>query len=93
MFKMNNGAITMIKGDTAEFLVDLTPYEVQEGDTIKFEINDLILKEVDADETINLYPDDTKDLASGVYIYSAKLYTENDEVYTVLGPNTFTLEN
>lgn len=92
MFRMTNNTISMVKGDTAQFLVDLTPYEYSDGDKLVFSIGGKVSKEVEANEPVELLPEDTANLTSGVYWYSAKLNTINGEVYTVLGPALFIME-
>lgn len=93
MFKMTKiNDIEMIQGDTATFIVNVDPYEINEGDKIVFTVKDLFTKEVNAEDPVEILPEDTVDKEAGIYLYDAELRTVNGEVYTVLGPRVFILD-
>ena len=50
----------------------------------------IIQKNINSDY-FNISPDDTKDLEYGLYKYDVQIITENNEVYTVIGPCDFVL--
>lgn len=81
----------MVRGDTASFLVDITPYEISDGDKLIFKVKDLFEKETDPDQPVNILPEDTEEAEAGIYLYDAELRTISGEVYTVLGPSIFIL--
>lgn len=97
--------IFLTRGDSLYLNVEFTddeegtPYEPQEGDTVRFalkkNIDDeecLILKDIPI-STMVLYlePSDTKDLEFGVYWYDIELTTVSRDVYTPIGPAKFKL--
>lgn len=98
MFKIENGRITVTKGDTAPLTVSLfssdgTPYAMQDGDKLRFvarESNDKEpLFEVESTtNTINLTPADTNKLIVGGCVYAVRLITAAGDKYTVLGPSS-----
>lgn len=67
MFIKTGNTIRMMRGDTANFLVDVDPYTYDEGDKIVFTVGGLIKKEADPESPISFSPEDTIALTSGYY--------------------------
>ena len=92
MFKMNRNNIEMIQGDSAEFMVSVADYEVEQGDKIVFTVKDLLSKEIDATEkNVILRPEDTRDATPGVYRYDVEFRRHDGEIYTIIDPHLFVL--
>ena len=93
MFKMIRDNIEMIQGDSAEFEISVSDYEVEEGDKIVFTVKDLLGKEIDATSGIViLHPEDTRDAKPGVYRYDVEFRRHDGEIYTIIAPHLFVLE-
>ena len=100
---INGNNISLTRGDTLKVKViinqDGEPYELSEGDRIRFalkkNISDeecLIIKEIPNNTLLlHLVPNDTKNLSFGVYVYDIELTTEDGDVDTFIGPAKFTL--
>lgn len=104
MLVVSSGNISLTRGDTAYLSVDVTtgsgePYQFQEGDTITLsvkkddenEMDYIFQKVIPAGETFVINPEDTKHQKYGRYIYDVQVNTVASEVFTVLGPATFTI--
>lgn len=102
MITMEDGVISLTRGDTAYLSLNLTnndgePYEFKNGDTVTLSVkkdyedveNYLFQKVVAAGDTIVIEPQDTKPYEYGRYVYDVQVNTAVGEVFTVLGPNTF----
>lgn len=80
------------RGDTWIFTVDLTDYEVQEGDTLTFTLaaevggDAIITQTIQADQSF--YITETQ-LEVGTYVYDVQLNTSHGEVFTVITPAVF----
>lgn len=102
MITMEDGVISLTRGDTAYLSLNLTndegePYEFKDGDkvtlTVKQDYEDtenyLFQKIVEGGDTIVIEPSDTKPYEYGRYVYDVQVNTAVGEVFTVIGPNTF----
>ncbi len=84
MFKVENNAIYITRGDTAEFQPVVKDYEAKEGDKIIFSATkamgqDPALQiEVDAGNSIAFAAENTNSLSIGTYIYDLKLVSGED---------------
>lgn len=90
--------ISLTRGDTGIFTVSLfdcdgNPYTPGQGDTIRFAMakkfgassDVLVNKEFPADTlTLEIEPDDTKNLPFGDYVYDIELTDRDDHVSTVI---------
>lgn len=100
---VNGTNISLTRGDSLVLSVNvnagLEPYDVQEGDVIRFAMKSsinsdevLIRKNIDLETmTLTLQPSDTKNLPFGNYVYDIELTTADGFVDTFIGPATFTL--
>lgn len=92
--------ISMIRGDTAEFDIELIDdegdvYELVPGDVITFTVKKntlssdvLIQKE---GPHISILPEDTSGMAYGTYKYDVQFTSSGGSVDTVIPPTTFKL--
>lgn len=98
--------IRLTRGDTARFRVSLysvvdeerTKIELHKGDYVKFTLR----KEIDApillqkifngDNLIHIAPDDTSSMDFGKYVYDVEVTMSNGDVYTVIPPSVFDVE-
>lgn len=91
--------ITLTRGDTFKAQISIankdgTPYEPQEGDSVRFAMKKhftdpdsevLINKNIPMDTLIlTLEPEDTKSLAFGEYVYDIELTTAAGEIDTFI---------
>ena len=93
--------ITIINGDTGDFTLTVSNYELTDGDylyfTVKKDINDeepVISKEYtefnkDGTCSIKLEVEDTKNLEPGSYLYDVQVNLSDGRVDTILGPCKF----
>lgn len=106
MLDINDNRIKMTRGDTARFIIDITNsvndslYEISPDDeltlTVKKTINDndfLIQKKIIGDNQFYIKPEDTAQLPYGQYKYDVQLTTVSGDVYTIIPPSTFKLDN
>lgn len=99
MVKIERGNITLTRGNTAYFKVNIDNYTYASGDTltmtIKSSINDnaaVITKTIAANSTFSFVPLDTGSLDPKSYVYDVKLNIDaTSEVFTVIGTHTFAL--
>lgn len=100
MFSIDsNNNIEFTIGDTASlhvalYNIDGSKYSITDGDIIRFTIADqycgnIVVQKDSASQIIPIYPSDTSNLISGVYIYDIKLITQSNDVYTPIGPSEF----
>lgn len=100
MFKINKitKKIDITQGDSASFRVDVKtkdgkPYKITQHDTIKFTVRKtadseaLIECMVKGDNIINLLPEATKLLATGIYLYDIEI--SNTEMVNTIIPLSF----
>ena len=91
--------IILTRGDTLKAQISITnkdgtPYEPQEGDSVRFAMKKhytdpdsevLILKDIPMDTLIlTLEPEDTKELDFGEYVYDIQLTTAAGEIDTFI---------
>ncbi len=98
MFQINNYEITLTRGDSAEFDIELlnadgSSYDIQEFDMIEFTVkknvystNTLIHK---VGSRINIEPYDTADMSYGEYVYDVQVTFQDGSVDTVIPPSRF----
>lgn len=97
MYSIKGTTINLTRGDTMNAKItikkrDGTEYVPEEGDTIRFALNDvygvdepLILKGIPIDSMVlTLTPDDTKNLPFGSYVYDIQLTTKTGDVDTFI---------
>ena len=90
--KTRTNDIEMIQGDSVEFEVSVSDYDVEEGDKIVFTVKDLLSKEIEATEGIViLHPEDTRDAEPGIYLYDVEFRRADGEIYTIIAPHIFLL--
>lgn len=93
--------ISLTRGDSLILNFTITKNEEEyvpvQGDAVRFALKQtipddepLILKDADiTNQTIELLPSDTKQLAFGTYVYDIQLTTVDGYVDTFIGPATF----
>lgn len=106
MYTVKKTSITLTRGDTFKAQISITdkdgnPYEIQEGDSVRFAMkksyNDpdeevLIVKQIPTDTLIlTLEPEDTKDLKFGTYVYDIQLTSAAGEIDTFIAKASLTL--
>ena len=97
MLNVENGVITLTRGDSAYLNFDLTTqdgeeYPLQEGDLLRLTVRaqadsscPVLLEAESTDETILLKPEQTEQLEPGKYSYDVQLQTASGDVFTILG--------
>lgn len=95
----NSKDIYYIKGDTAYFKVEFSPFKLEDGDFLNFTVKKkygapaLISLTADEDGMFTLTADDySADLEPGEYLYDVQLTTNMDEIFTVIGPARFIMD-
>lgn len=98
MKKISGTTIFLTRGDTLKLTVELTNYELQQGDVIRFALKKdysdttpLILKNL-VDGVLTLEPSDTKSLDFGNYVYDIEITTVDGEVDTFIDEAKFVLK-
>lgn len=94
-YSVSGNKITLTRGDTFRATVSIfnpdgTPYELQEGDSVRFAMKQdyddeevLILKDIPTDTMeLVLEPEDTKPYEFGDYVYDIQLTKANGDVDT-----------
>ena len=102
MLKVQKNKIYLTRGDSAFLTISLndengSSYELSEGDKVYFRLkkssssdNLLLEKEVNTQTlTLELLPEDTAELSSGLYCYEVELVTAEDKHYTVIENSQF----
>lgn len=100
MFKYdeNTHDIYYIKGDTAHFKINVSPFHPEEGDILNFTVKKrygvpaAISLTADDDMNFTIQPEDTNMLTPGDYLYDIQLTTGIGEIYTLIGPAKFTMD-
>lgn len=98
----DTNAITIIKKDTASFILALDNYNLEEGDSVKFtvasslesqspSISKTVTTFIDGTATIELDTTDTN-IAEGKYYYDIQVDTHEGVRDTVIGPASFTVK-
>ena len=100
-YSIKGKRITLTRGDTLITKVSIsnadgTPYEMQEGDSLRFKMTDipggvaLIVKEIPSDTlTLKIDPSDTNVLPFGEYFFDLQLTYANGNVETILAEGQF----
>lgn len=100
MFKINGSTISITRGDTGVFSLDVktasgTAYDYSQ-DTVLFTVKKtvfdstpLIQKQVIYEENITILPTDTSNLPYGTYVYDVQLTTAGGVVDTIITPSKF----
>lgn len=102
MLTIEDGAISLTRGDTAYLSLDLTdangePFEGSEGDyktfTVRERVGGTLLFAITEtlDSAFKITPDMTKELEYGRYVYDIQVTLANGDVFTVVPKNTFKL--
>lgn len=106
MYTVKKTSITLTRGDTFKAQISITdkdgnPYEIQEGDSVRFAMKKsyadpdsevLINKEIPTNTLIlTLDPEDTKSLPFGNYVYDIQLTNAAGEIDTFIAKATLTL--
>ena len=102
-YSIRGKRISMTRGDTviAEVGIsnpDGTPYEMQDGDSLRFKCTDvpggavLIVKDVTSG-TLRLDPDDTNCLPFGGYFFDVQMTFANGTVDTVIPEGTLVIDD
>lgn len=100
MFNITNNIMQITRGDSAVFEIEVydaddKQYTLQEGDLLEFTVK----KNTKASEAlihkigslIELYPEDTKDLKYGNYVYDVQLTFASGSVDTIITPTAFAI--
>lgn len=94
---LNSGIIELIRGDTAEFDVEVAdqngnPYELQPGDKLEFTVKKKSTDEVPlihkTGSYVRINPEDTNVLEFGNYVYDVQLTLADGKVDTIVPMNT-----
>ena len=99
IYDKDTKAMSIIAKDTADFVISIDNYLLDEGDRVYFTVNDelekpepLIQKMIDTfidnKAVIRLTTEDT-DIPVGIYYYDVEVNTADGRVDTVLGPSKF----
>ena len=100
MFNINTDTkeIYTVKGDTANFAMNIAPYQKQEGDKLTFTVKKrygapaVMIIEADENGQFHIPHSAYDNIAPGYYLYDIQLTTEQGEVYTVVGPANMTID-
>lgn len=104
MFKINpkNNDMVITQGDSAFIQVDIKTlegnlYEIKEDDEITLTVRkranaDKAFAQVAVGNLITIFPDDTKSLAPGSYVYDVQLVTGLGVVQTIVPISNFYIE-
>lgn len=101
--KIEGTKLTMVKGDTEYLSVICENYDLQEGDIVELTVRKtpdnskkIIYKKVTEFEygnaEIKIEPEDTSNLAVGVYKYDIQLTFSNGDVKTIVPCSDFTIK-
>ena len=100
MFKISNTTMSIIRGDSGEFLVNVTDdegqdYTFEEGDILTFTVkkntntSDYLIQKTSTSGLFEIEPSDTNRLRYGSYKYDVQFSKENGYVDTIIGPADF----
>lgn len=98
MFKIIDNEITITKGDSGSFTIramnpDDSEYEWKDGDRLIFSLRERGLRKGVILEKegryIELYPEETRKMKCGRYLYDVVLYTVGGDVATIIPPTLF----
>ncbi|HAD77138.1 MAG TPA: hypothetical protein DCG08_03920 [Dialister sp.] len=102
MLKVVNNAISLTRGDTATFRLEIknqdgTPYDIQAEDQVLFTIKkstkdtDVIIQKAAINNRITIAAKETESLAYGTYYYDVELRRPDGLVATVIPPHVLRL--
>lgn len=100
MLTIDEDVISLTRGDTGylELAMKNGDQDWEVGDTVTLSVKKdiesedyLFQKQVQAGQVIIIYPEDTRDLEYGRYIYDIQVNTVLGEVFTIIGPAKFKL--
>lgn len=105
--KIQGTNISMIRGDTEAIKVSCrdesgTDIPLVEGDIVYFTVKrstnteektlqKIITEFTDGVALITIFPEDTKELKTGIYYYDIQLNRANGQVKTIIPPSKFTI--
>lgn len=105
MFTISENEIHITRGDTGKIDLDIKtsegePYVRDEGDVVKFtvkaaptDLQYVIQKTIDEENTFTIEPEDTAKLNYGVYFYDVQITrAEDNSVCTIITPSQFVIE-
>lgn len=105
MFSISDNEIRITRGDTAKIDLEIKdsngdPYVREEGDVVKFtvkaaptDLQYVIQKTIDEENTFTIEPEDTAKLNYGVYFYDVQVtLAKDDSVCTIITPSQFIVE-
>ena len=96
-----DNTVHLTRGDSAGLEVPLVneqgkTYVMAENDTLTLRMKrnladaePCLKKEIKGENTFFFEPDDTKQLAFGLYVYNVRIITAEGKEYTVVEPSTF----
>lgn len=98
MFKIEGTTISLTRGDSAEFDIEVYDsdgnlYELADGDKLEFTVKDNIHMKTPViyktGSQIRLVPKDTKSLSYKKYVYDVQLTLNDGTVDTIIPPSSF----
>ena len=105
MFTISDNEIRITRGDTGKIDLDIKnsegePYVRDQGDVVKFtvkaaptDLQYVIQKTIDEENTFTIEPEDTAKLNYGVYFYDVQITrAEDGSVCTIITPSQFIIE-
>lgn len=99
MFTIRNNVITIIRGDTGKFTINIldihkSAYSLEPGDSILFTVKkdtsdtaEILIQKSGTE--IVLEPSDTKEIPYGVYKYDVEVTLANGDVNTIIPASDF----
>lgn len=102
MLKVVNNGISLTRGDTATFRLEIknqdgTPYDIQEDDQVLFTIKkntqttDVVIQKAAINNRITIAAKETESLDYGTYYYDVELRRPDGLVATVIPPHVLRL--
>lgn len=104
MFTISENEIRITRGDTGKIDIDIAnsegePYVRDQGDVVLFtvkaaptDLQYVIQKTIDEDNTFTIEPEDTAKLNYGVYFYDVQITRADGSVCTIITPSQFIIE-
>lgn len=100
MLIITRNRISLTRGDTAVLQIALRnsrneTYHIRDGDELVFTLkktthtNEILISKSAVEMTVKLFPEDTKNMDYGLYIYDIQLKKESGEICTVVPPSVF----
>lgn len=103
MLQITENEVFLTRGDSADISVTIYDmngdvYTLQTGDVLTFTMkynciteDEILQKNITADSTIHIHPEDTNGLAYGTYWFDVQLTMNGGAVYTVIEPHKFNI--